>query len=180
MTPQDLKFINKIIVTEGGYSDHKNDRGGPTNFGVTQRTLSAYRGRPVSVREVKDLTIELARTILYNLYFVKPQYDRFGYPDLRELLADIAINSGPQRANMIFQQALALGTSKPIRIDGLIGPQTMSLYNEVVVQTGVKWLINEMVDLRVMFYGKIVRADPKQAVFLVGWLTRALSYRQVV
>ena len=53
------EIIDDILRREGGYVDHPLDRGGPTNFGITQITLDAL-GVP---RSVRDLTIEEARRI---------------------------------------------------------------------------------------------------------------------
>ena len=35
-------IIKEIIRREGGYVNHPNDRGGPTKYGVTHKTLSRY------------------------------------------------------------------------------------------------------------------------------------------
>ena len=39
MTYKFLKAIDIIFGNEGGYSNHRNDKGGATNFGITQATL---------------------------------------------------------------------------------------------------------------------------------------------
>ena len=38
-----LKYLNFLIELEGGYSNHKNDKGGVTYNGITQTTYSSYR-----------------------------------------------------------------------------------------------------------------------------------------
>lgn len=37
------KLMSFIFKSEGGYVNHPNDRGGPTNMGVTQATFNDYR-----------------------------------------------------------------------------------------------------------------------------------------
>jgi lysozyme family protein len=54
---------------EGGYVHHKADRGGPTNMGVTQKTLSTYLGRPASVEDVKNVNRDTARDIFHTMYW---------------------------------------------------------------------------------------------------------------
>ena len=40
-------LIDTIVANEGGYVDNAGDAGGPTRYGITIATLSAFRGRPV-------------------------------------------------------------------------------------------------------------------------------------
>lgn len=50
------EIIEGIIHKEGGYVNHPNDRGGPTKYGVTQKTLSRYYGYQASIEDVKIST----------------------------------------------------------------------------------------------------------------------------
>lgn len=179
---EDKEIIDNIILTEGEYSNYPEDKGGPTKYGVTQKTLSAWLGRPATVQEVKDLSIELARKILYNLYFLQPGYTRFEPVDLRHLLVDISINSGSFRANVLLQRALLKGLPEGRRllIDGVLGPRTLEAYRDVVRLRGHQWLIHAIVDERIVFLTEIVINNPKQLKFLRGWIARALSFREVV
>ena len=56
MTPAVEQMIDDVIRREGGFVDHPHDRGGPTNFGITQATLSRHLGRPASVADVRRLS----------------------------------------------------------------------------------------------------------------------------
>ena len=64
-------MIDEILVKEGGYVNHPADRGGPTNFGITQKTLSRYLEVAVTAEMVKALDVETARDI-YELNTTYP------------------------------------------------------------------------------------------------------------
>jgi len=66
--------IDEIIHTEGGFVHHKADKGGPTNLGITQRTLSYYLGRKASIEDVKNITKETARENLRKNVPYWPSY----------------------------------------------------------------------------------------------------------
>jgi len=48
--------LQKILVHEGGFSDHPLDPGGMTNLGVTRRVWEEWTGHPVTVRQMIELT----------------------------------------------------------------------------------------------------------------------------
>lgn len=91
------KALNFIFPHEGGYVNHPNDRGGPTNMGVTQRTLSAYLGRPASVEDVKNLDRATARDIYKTMYWDKIGGDKLD-PKTAMLAFDTAVGSGVGKA----------------------------------------------------------------------------------
>ena len=54
---------------EGGWSDHAADRGGKTNWGITQATLGRALGRPASAAEIRALTKEQAKGIYKRIFW---------------------------------------------------------------------------------------------------------------
>ena len=57
------RVIRLVFGHEGGYSNHPEDPGGPTKFGITAKTLGSYRrlGRDATPEEVRGLTLAEAR-----------------------------------------------------------------------------------------------------------------------
>lgn len=53
-------LLPKVLVHEGGWSDHKDDPGGATMKGITIGTLTAERGRPVAVLQRRAQHAQLA------------------------------------------------------------------------------------------------------------------------
>ncbi len=51
------KALSFVFGSEGGYSNHPNDRGGATNMGITAGTLArAYKQGIVKHQNIKALT----------------------------------------------------------------------------------------------------------------------------
>lgn len=172
MKVQDL--LEDVLRREGGYVNHVADKGGPTNFGITQATLSEYLGRPATVDEVKNLDRELAKEIYVARYLAGPRIDTL--PEaLQPQVFDIAVNSGPKKAIRMLQDVLNLAGFL-VDCDGVIGPKTRALAAEAYEKMG-PLLINALVEYREHFYRSIVAKNPSQGVFLRGWLARAREFR---
>ena len=167
-------YLDRMISREGGYVNHPADRGGPTNFGITLKTLAVWRGRVVTAADVKALTEEEAKDIYRENYYRKPGINRL--PRLiQEQVFDIAVNSGPHKAVTLLQEALnILGSS--LVVDGLIGRKTIS-----AAQLHYSPYVNNvLVHLRLGYYQSICDKRPSQNAFIKGWTARALSFRKKV
>lgn len=168
-------MIDDVLVREGGYVDHPADRGGPTNFGITQKTLSRYYGRAATVDEVKNLSREVAEEIYRRNYYKGPGIDTL--PDLiQPFIFDSAVNHGPRRAIKFLQHVCNEAGYRPLlSVDGAVGPNT---------RRGAEWALREMgtvlldalIEERRNFYLLIVEANPSQRVFLKGWMNRVNEF----
>ena len=172
------EMITDILVREGGFVDHPADRGGPTKFGVTQKTLSAWLGRPATIEDVRDLEEGTARRIYEKNYFLAAGLDQLP-PALQAQAFDIAINSGPRRAIKLVQAVINQTGFGPVQRDGIMGPKTAEAAAKAAEHLG-QALGNALADERAKFYQRIVAADPSQAAFLKGWLRRADEFRSEI
>jgi hypothetical protein len=167
------QMIDDILRREGGFVNHVNDRGGPTNFGVAQRTLAAWRGHDVSVDDVRNLSQDEAREIYRANYYTRPKIDLL--PELiQPIMFDMSINHGPGTAVKLLQRVLN-DTGNACSVDGGIGNQTIGGAEAAAGALG-DGLINKLVDERIAFYEAIVAGDASQGVFLRGWLNRANEF----
>ena len=160
------EIIGRIMQREGGYVDHPNDRGGPTNHGVTIATLRDYRGEDVTAEDVENLSADEAREIYHAMYWNPGQWQNFDHlsfsPAVAEIVFDCSIHHGPRQAVRFVQRSA--GAS----VDGMIGPQTI----EAVSQTEQAKLAAGIVAARAAFFGHIISRDHSQAVFAHGWCRR--------
>lgn len=173
------QMIRDVLVREGGYIDHPSDRGGPTNYGITQKTLSRYYGRAATTAEVKALSIDVAEEIYKRNYFYGPSIDSLD-ETLQPFIFDSAVNHGPRRAIKFLQSVCnQAGCDPRLSEDGAIGPNT---------RRGINWALKEMGDTflealieeRKNFYLVIVAARPSQKIFLEGWMNRIKEFEQEV
>jgi lysozyme family protein len=169
-TNEGKDIIDRLIRREGGFVYIPEDRGGPTKYGITQATLSAWRGKPVGMMDVQLLPIEEARQIYETQYLKKPGIDRIKYPRIQEQVFDIAVLHGPRKAIWTLQWAVKTKT------DGILGPKTLGALDRAVSNEGEAVVNDRIAARRIIYVGSIVRADRSQATFLVGWLWRAVSF----
>jgi len=92
------KALKFVLLWEGGYSNHPNDSGGPTNKGITQRTYDTYRKlNKVPMRTVREITDAEVEDIYYTSYWVPINADAME-PKAAVALFDWAVNSGLAKA----------------------------------------------------------------------------------
>ena len=112
-----------LITHEGGFSNHPDDPGGATMYGVTEAVARAegYTGA------MRDLTLDFAKQVYRKRYWDTCRCDQM--PDvLRYPLFDAAVNSGPGQAIKWLQVALG------VKADGSIGPVTQQAVNNCFPQ----------------------------------------------
>lgn len=165
MTANEL--IDQIIQREGGYVNHPDDRGGPTKFGITLLTLGAYRRAPVNADDVRALTVEEAKTIYRTMYVDEPKFSTVKDERLRALLVDSGVQHGTRRAIRWLQGALG-GLAE----DGILGTHT----HAALEAADPAEVYRKVLARRMKYYGEIVRDNPSQSVFIVGWLTRLSEF----
>lgn len=168
------KEIDQLIAREGGFVNDPADNGGATKYGITQRTLTLWRGREVSVDDVKALEKNEAREIYYAWYYIKPGINSLPLA-IQPIMLDMAVNHGASRAIKILQDTLNAFGYYAGRIDGKLGPKTNSAANGAWQDLGQQ-LIVSLVNRRVIFYEGLVRANDSQRRFLGGWIARAESF----
>jgi lysozyme family protein len=168
------QMIDDVIRREGGYVDHPRDRGGPTNFGITQPTLSRHLGRPASAEDVRGLAPAVAADIYRRDYYEGPHIDRL--PErIQAFVFDAAVNHGPGRAIRFVQQVCNAAGFGPLGLDGQCGPRTAEAAAAADRAMG-DWLLAALVEERRNFYLALVERDPGQRVFLNGWLNRLAEF----
>jgi lysozyme family protein len=174
--------IDKILAKEKGYVDHPSDRGGPTNYGITQRVAIAngWTG------PMQDLPLALARSIYRTRYIVGPWFDKVALADesVGFELIDTGVNMSPSRAAEFFQRWLNgfnLQGSRyaDVFVDGRIGDVTLDAFRAYRRWRGAEGAAVMVAALNCSQgnrYLELAEANQTQEDFLYGWVrTRVLQ-----
>lgn len=172
-------IIEGIIRREGGYVDHPDDRGGPTNWGITQVVARAWG----FAGDMRTLTQDQARAIYRDRYWIQPGFDKVAAlaPDLAEKLADIGVNMGQAVAGKFLQRALnhlnRQGADFPdISVDGGVGKMTIFALEQFLAKRGAggQQMLIEMAEAQQRVrYMEITEGNQSQETFAFGWQNRA-------
>ena len=180
MTAFDEAF-SELLSVEGGYSDHPNDRGGKTNFGITEAVARAngYTG------PMEELTQGQAQGIYKAQY-----WDTLRLNDVAALswavaaeLFDTGVNMGVGVAGKFLQRALnALnrqGQDFPdLTVDGVIGPMTVANLKAYMGRRGFegqKVLLRALNALQGTRYIEIAEGRESQETFVYGWFLQRIN-----
>lgn len=172
MNAFDTAFQNTVDL-EGDYSNNLDDKGGPTMYGITQAIAQEYG----YMGPMDQLPLVTAKMIYKAEYWNKLNLDAIAKTSMAVSvkLFDIGVNMGIEDAGMFLQRALnCLTYSPPLKLDGIIGSQTLQRFqdsNVVLVECILK-MINAQ---QCMHYIAIVEADPSQKIFLKGWISNRVS-----
>lgn len=179
-------IIDGVIAREGAkFTNDPKDSGGPTKYGVTQRALAAYLGKPVSAADVAAMTEALARAVYRHSYVDEPGYAAL--VPISEAIAgevvDTGVNTGTARATLMLQQALN-GLNRNARDyadvpeDGKCGPGTaraLAAFKAKRGKEGETVLLRALNCLQGAFYIELARGRPKDEEYLYGWLRERVA-----
>lgn len=167
--------VAHTLGIEGGYSDHPSDRGGKTNWGITEAVARAdgFEGAMSSLSKVRALSI------YRRLY-----WDRIGLdwvaavsPAVAAECFDTGVNMGVAVAVRWLQRILnALnrqGRSWPdLEIDGIAGPATKAALNALAAdrgQAGMLTVIAYQNSLQGARYIELAEQRAANEDFIFGW-----------
>ena len=168
------RALNIVLKHEGGYVNHRLDKGGPTKQGVTQSTYDSWRrSNNLPVREVKLIDGHEVAEVYRSVYWTPAKCDELP-SKLAIVMFDLAVNSGVRKSVIVLQRVLGISD------DGVFGPKTKAALTKTLQTLGEDWIVSSYLDEREDFYLDIVRTHPSQGVFLKGWQNRVDSLRTEV
>jgi lysozyme family protein len=175
------ELIEEVIEREGGYVNHPADRGGATNWGITEGVARRHG----YVGEMRALPKSEAVAIYKRLYWLAPRFNAIAEraPALAAELFDTGINMGTGTATAFLQRALnALNRTgsdyADITVDRQIGAATLSALDAFLKKRGrgAETVLVKAVDaLQGAHYVRLAETRPSQEAFLYGWLANRID-----
>lgn len=103
------RSLANVLVSEGGYSNHPSDPGGPTNWGITIHDVRKYINADATAADVRNLTLEQAGIVYRAHYWDHPCMRGDALPaGLDYSVFDYGVNSGVGRAGKVLRRVLKL------------------------------------------------------------------------
>lgn len=153
-----------------GWANDPDDRGGATQTGVTFATFKNYRrmkGKtPPSLSDLKNITYEEWRDLLFSLFWEKIHANAIGNEDVAIMIADWYWGSGIWA---IKNTQKVLGVTR----DGIFGSKTLAAINGW--KNGQRDLFYALKAERIAYYKRIAVGSQKK--WLKGWLNRVNDLR---
>jgi lysozyme family protein len=170
------KIIEDVLKKEGRFVDHPDDRGGPTNWGITQ-DVARECGYTADMR---DLPRGAAKAIYYEQYVKAPMFDRVAEiaPKIGAELVDTGVNMGPAVAATMLQRALNVLNSKglhypDVAADGRVGLKTLAALRAFLRRRGAEGeivLLKTLNCLQGARYVEITERREANESFFYGWI----------
>ena len=149
--------IIKTLHNEGGFVNNPDDRGGPTNMGITQTDVPTTR--------IQDITIAQAEAY-YSEHYWKPLYSQIESQDIANKLFDMGVLFGVGTVVIFLQTCLSLEPT-----DGVFGPNTLQATNEADPAT----LMVAFKSVLMTHATTIGANNSTQRQFVKGWWNRINS-----
>ncbi|MEX2035152.1 MAG: glycosyl hydrolase 108 family protein [Xanthobacteraceae bacterium] len=156
--------LRRLLVHEGGYTNHPSDPGGSTNFGITIHDYRRCLNPSATAADVRAMRLDEAKAIYRTKYWAALRCDELP-PGLDYALFDYGVNSGTGRAGKVLQRLLGAAD------DGRIGDALLA----AIRQCDARELIARLCDERLAFL-KRLKTWP---VFGSGWGRRVAEVRAV-
>lgn len=157
--------IEQVLKHEGGFVNNPLDKGGATNWGITQRVYEAFKGRKVTIDEIKSMPKSEAIAIYKRNYWDAIGGDAIRFYSVAFSLFDQAVNRGVSAALKQAQSVLGLTPT------GRLDPSFISSLNAIKEEKFLSDFVKASKDA----YNAIVSKNPSQSIFLKGWLNRVTS-----
>ena len=134
------KIFNDLILIEGGYSNHPDDRGGRTMYGITEAVArdAGYDG------DMKGLSLDFAKSIYKENYFDNYGFGKIQNTKIAGELFEFTVNTGRGVTAVKFLQRAYNLLNKNINLneDGILGDRTAQTISSYICYKSLFKVLN--------------------------------------
>jgi lysozyme family protein len=111
--------LRRLLLHEGGYSNHPSDPGGPTNFGITIHDYRKYVKPGATAADVRAMTRVQAEVIYRAKYWDAQRCDELP-AGVDYAVFDYGVNSGIGRSGKVLRRVLGLADTSSVVTDAVL------------------------------------------------------------
>ena len=175
MTLTKNRIVSGLIAVEGDYWDDPTPNGGPTRYGITDRTARRHG-------DTGDMRRSVAVRIYSSEYWDSVRADGLlrVSPALAAEVVDTCVNCGPGRASEFLQRQLNVlnrrATLYPdLVVDRSIGPRTIAAVIAYAAVRDVSVLVRGLNCLQGAFYTELCERREADENNYYGWLSHRVK-----
>ncbi len=157
--------LRRLLVHEGGYTNHPSDPGGPTNYGITIYDYRKYVKPDATAADVRAMSVDEAKAIYRKRYWDAQRCNELP-AGVDYSIFDYGVNSGVGRSGKVLRRVVGLPDSTHVVTDEVL---------RAVAKRDPKALVIAINDERLAFL-KRLRTWP---VFGKGWGARVAAVKSV-
>lgn len=164
-------FISETIRWEtggdktGAYTNDPHDAGGETKWGISKNAHPEV--------DIKNLTYKQAVEIYKEEYY-NPYFDLIMSENIAFKVYDMGVLNGPRTAMKMLQRTIRKASGLTIKIDGRLGPLTLTALSMAIVMVGERQLYEAYVKRILARINRIVALKPWNIKYRKGWINRAI------
>jgi hypothetical protein len=159
--------MDLMLNLEGKKTDDPRDRGGRTNFGVTQGTYNKWRdSKNLPRQDVFKITKDEAMQLYKKNFWGIIGGDKLPQKTAMALMS-FALTDGPEDSVRLVQRMLK------IPVTGYMGPATLARINKLVKKYGDEGFANKVLNRQIIRY----KNDEQAHIYGRGWVNRANKVR---
>jgi lysozyme family protein len=155
--------LARLLAHEGGYTNHPDDPGGPTNFGITIADYRRYAKADATAADVRAMPVDAAKAIYRRRYWDAQRCDELP-AGVDYAVFDYGVNSGIGRSGKVLRRVLRLADDSARVTDDVIAAARAADPGEIVVA---------ICDERLRFLKSLRTWD----VFGKGWARRVAEVK---
>ena len=169
--------FKKLSIKEGGYVNDKDDAGGETYKGIARNShgtwlgwtlIDRFKSKPDFPRslDTNPQLQSLVELFYFDNFWTPLNAEKIQNQTSADSVFDFAVNSGLATSVRLVQSIV--GTKR----DGIIGEQTLNKINSI----DFGYFQAALTVAKIEYYMNIIRRRPTSKKFLLGWISRSLSF----